>query len=319
MSRMEREPDESPTVCGSKTSDAQTVEVYDARVGKIGDDMEIRRALPLKERRLIGPWCFLDHFGPVRIKADDGGMKVRSHPHIGLQTVTWLLDGTIHHKDSLGSAQDIRPGQLNIMTAGEGITHAELTRPGTLKAGDAMHGTQLWVALPKEHSRTKPAFEHHASLPILDEGGMCVTILAGEHDRERSPATVFSPMVGLDVALASGGQRRLPLSRSAEHGVMVLEGEVEINGVKLVPGKLGYFGVGCDHLRVASQAAARFIVIGGEPLGEEVMIWWNFVARSKDEIVAAKQDWESQSARFGKVPDLDPDDWLHSPEVLPAG
>lgn len=318
MSRMEQEPDESPTACSSKPSDAQTVEVYDARVGSLGDGLEIRRALPLKERRLIGPWCFLDHFGPAVIKADDAGMKVRAHPHIGLQTVTWLVDGTIHHKDSLGSAQDIRPGQLNIMTAGAGIAHAELTRPGTLRAGDAMHGAQLWVALPRDKSQMAPAFEHHARLPSFDEGGMCVTVLTGEYDRERSPATVHSPMVGLDVIITGAGDRRIPLDRAAEHGVMVMEGQIVANGVTLVPGKLGYFGTGCDHLRLQSQGPARLLVIGGEPFGEEVLIWWNFVARSRDEIVEARRDWEAQSERFGKVPDVDPDEWLHAPAVLPA-
>lgn len=318
MSRQEHDPDESPTRCGSQPSSAQTIEVYDARVGQIGDGMEIRRALPLKERRLIGPWCFLDHFGPTRIKDDDGGMTVRAHPHIGLQTVTWLVDGTIHHRDSLGSIQDIKPGQLNIMTAGSGISHAELTRPGTIKAGDPMHGAQLWVALPDAHRATQPAFEHHAALPTFDEGGMCVTILTGEYDRERSPATVFSPMVGLEVVIASAGQRKLPLARGSEHGVMVMEGAVEANGVRLVPGKLGYFGVGCDHLRLTTEGPARLMLIGGEPLGEEVLIWWNFVARSRDEIVEAKRSWEAQEARFGKVPGVDPDDWLHAPVVLPA-
>jgi len=261
----------------------------------LGESMVIRRALPTRQRRMVGAWCFLDHFGPVDVSKGDG-MRVGPHPHIGLQTVTWPLQGEILHRDSLGCVQTIRPGQLNVMTAGHGIVHSEESprdRPPSL------HGAQLWIALPGTDRHCEPAFDHHPQLPVLERDGVVITLLAGEAFGERSPARLYTPLIGLDLALAESSSTLLPLRPDFEYGVMMLQGEASIEREQLAIGAFLYLGCGRARLHVQSGGSARVLLVGGLPFGEEVLLWWNFVARTSAEISAARADWEAH--RFGEV------------------
>jgi redox-sensitive bicupin YhaK (pirin superfamily) len=257
--------------------------------------MEVRRALPHRARRTIGAWCFVDHFGPVGT-ALAAAMQVGPHPHIGLQTVTWLLEGEVLHTDSIGSEQLIRPGQLNLMTAGHGVAHAESAQAGA----SGSHGVQLWVALPDGVRDGPPAFEHHAALPEVELHGAVASVLVGALAGTASPATVHSPIVGAQVELR-GGATVMPIDRRWEHGIVVLDGRVEVDGAALEPGALAYVAPGRDDLSLRADAAARLLLIGGEPFGVAPLIWWNFVARTRDEVAAARDDWEAGAHRFGSV------------------
>jgi redox-sensitive bicupin YhaK (pirin superfamily) len=271
------------------------VEVHPSRNQTVGA-MTVRRALPWHGRRTVGAWCFVDHFGPVGAPQADA-MQIGPHPHIGLQTVTWLLEGELVHTDSIGSEQRIRPGQLNLMTAGRGIAHAEAGVAGT----GGSHGAQLWVALPEETRQGEPAFEHHPSLPEVDVGDGCATVLLGELAGTRSPARADTPIVGADVVVAAGGTT-LPLEVAWEHAVVVLDGELRVDGDAIAPGALGYLAPGLDEIAVEASSAARFLLLGGEPFPWKPVIWWNFVGRDRDEVAQARADWHApDEARFAPV------------------
>jgi quercetin 2,3-dioxygenase len=271
-----------------------SVDITASRDTEVGG-LPVRRALPRQGRRTVGAWCFVDHFGPVEADLADA-MQVGPHPHIGLQTVTWLLEGEVLHTDSIGSEQLIRPGQLNLMTAGRGIAHAESARSG----GTGCHGIQLWIAQPDATRDGAAAFEHHAELPRLELGGAVATVLVGEVGGERSPARHDTPLVGADVALAAG-TTTVPLDSTWEHALVVSEGVVEVDGTTVKPGELAYLGTGRDELGLRADAPSRVLLIGGEPLDDEIVMWWNFVARSHDEIDAARLDWQAHGARFADV------------------
>lgn len=273
--------------------------------------LPVRRALPQRELRTVGAWCFVDHFGPVG-PAQAGAMQVGPHPHIGLQTVTWLLAGEVLHTDSLGSEQLIRPGQLNLMTAGHGIAHAESARPGP-----AMHGVQFWVALPEGPHAGPPAFAHLVDLPQADVGGATATVLLGPFAGERSPAEVHTPIVGVDLDLR-GGRVVLPLEPGWEHAVLVLEGAVALDGASpLAVGELGHLAPGAEELVVSTQGPARALLLGGAPFGPAPVMWWNFVAPSRAEVVAAQRAWNAGDLeRFGAVAtDLER---IPAPALLPG-
>ena len=255
--------------------------------------MPVRRALPKRQRRTIGAWCFVDHFGPAR-PPEVELMQLGPHPHIGLHTVTWLLSGELVHHDSLGSEQPIRPGQLNLMTSGRGIAHSEETPPASR---ETQHGAQLWIAMPESTRDSEPAFEHHASLPQREVGdGLTATTLVGG----TSSARADTPLVG--VALSGAGPGTLPLDPGHEHGLVVLAGAVDIAGERVEPGELVYLGLGRDELGVALDPESHALLLGGEPFGEEILMWWNFVARSRDEVDAARREWQDDGERFGHVP-----------------
>ena len=256
--------------------------------------LAVRRALPKPTRRLVGAWCFLDHFGPAAASAE--GPHVGPHPHIGLQTVTWLVEGETLHRDSLGSEQLIRPGQLNLMTAAAGIAHAE----ESTGRSSITHGAQLWVALPERTRHGAPGFEHHESLPTVTTGSVDVTVLVGELLGARSDARTDTPLVGADLDVRPGATE-LPLRRDFEHALVVFAGRLDVEGTVVEPGSLAYLPLGRDHLGLAAGAPARAMLIGGEPLGEEVLMGWNFVARTRDELAAASRDWNAESERFGRV------------------
>jgi redox-sensitive bicupin YhaK (pirin superfamily) len=228
-------------------------------------------------------------------------MQVPPHPHIGLQTVSWLLSGEVHHRDSLGSDQLIRPGQLGLMTSGAGITHAEqspVPHPALL------HGVQLWVALPDAARTVTPAWEHHANLPVQRDHGMTATVILGDLGGATSPGQVHSPLVGVDIGLAPGADALVPLEAQFEHAALIMSGSAEVDGAHLTPGSMIYLGCARRDLELASTAGARVLLIGGVPFEEEIVMWWNFVARSNDEIVTAREQWMTGST-FGDVAGYD--------------
>jgi redox-sensitive bicupin YhaK (pirin superfamily) len=288
---------------------------YEGKEVVLGEATKVRRLLPNLGRRLVGAWCFVDHYGPDDIAARPG-MQVPPHPHIGLQTVSWLLAGEVHHRDSLGSDQLIVPGELGLMTAGAGITHAEqspVPHPALL------HGVQLWVALPAASRATTPAWEHHAALPQLESQGARVTVFLGELAGAASPGRTFSPLIGADVNLDGRGDVLLPLEPDFEHAVLVMSGAAEVDGETLTPGAMLYLGSARRSLRLASEDGARLMLLGGAPFEERIVMWWNFVARTSDEIAAARAEWTAGSA-LPSFPDVAGYDGyrLPAPELPPG-
>ncbi len=272
---------------------------------------EVRRALPSAERQMVGPFIFFDQFGPVLMKSGQG-IDVRPHPHIGLATVTWLFDGSIFHRDSLGSEQAIAPGELNWMTAGKGIVHSERTSATDLARDRNVFGIQSWVALPKVHEETAPGFEHIAMerLPVLEDRGISARIVAGSLYGATSPVKTHSDLFYADVQLQAGAALPLPPEHE-ERGAYIAEGEVEIAGQAFEAGRLLVFRPG-DAITIRARTNARVMLLGGEPMDGPRYIWWNFVASSKDKIEAAKDDWKQ--ARFGIVPG-DEKEFIPLPEV----
>ena len=275
--------------------EACELELIEGRRATVGA-FEVNRVLPRRPRRTVGSWCFADHMGPGSVSSDRG-LDVGPHPHIGLQTVTWLLEGEILHRDSLGSEQVIRPGQLNLMTAGHGVSHSEETRP--VYEG-ALHGMQLWVAQPSATRHGPAAFEHRAELPAIDLPTGTATVLVGELAGVSSSARRDTDHTGVDLDLRTG-TTTLPLVPAHEYALAVLEGSLELGGHHLTPGRLAYLGTGHDELDVRATGAVRALLIGGEPFREELLMWWNYVARSRDEVTEAHRSWTADDGRFGAV------------------
>lgn len=243
----------------------------------------------------MGAWCFADHMGPADV-TEESGLDIGPHPHIGLQTVTWLIDGQVLHRDSLGSEQVIKPGQLNLMTAGHGIGHSE---EATGHYRGTLQGIQLWVALPEATRHGAGAFEHHAELPRGELDGAVVQVFVGEFDGLVSPARHDTPLVGVDLALHRSAT--VPLRPDFEYALIVMEGALAVAGRPLTPGKLGYLGRGRGELGIEVRERTRAILLGGEPFEEPILMWWNFVARTRAEIDAAYASWQAQDDRFGRV------------------
>jgi len=271
------------------------IEVVDGRSTTVGD-LPVRRVLPRRARRTVGAWCFADHMGPVAVD-EFRTVEIGPHPHIGLHTVTWLVAGELLHRDSLGSEQPIRPGQLNLMSAGHGVAHAE---EATNDYRGDLHGMQLWVAQPEGTRHGPPAFEHHAELPTVSLGAGEATVLVGEFGDETSPARADTAIVGVDAVLRPGVSA-WPLRPDFEYAVIVIDGTVAVDDAVVVPGQLGYLGLGRDELAVSVADDARVLLLGGVPFEEPVLIWWNYVARSKDEVELAGQAWNAEDGRFGRV------------------
>ncbi len=257
--------------------------------------LHVHRSLPRRGRRMIGAWCFLDRFGPIDV-TPERTMIVGPHPHIGLHTVTWLLSGEVLHSDSLGNKQPIRPGQLNLMTAGRGIAHAEDARG---QASGLMDGVQLWVAQREDSRHGPPAFAHHADLPRVDLGLAAATVLIGEFAGLRSPATVDSELVGVEID--GSGLLALTLDPTFEHAIAVLHGSVRVEDAGAELNELMYLGTGREDLELVLDPGSRILLLGGRPFGEEISMWWNFVARDQTELALAFTDWRDHSERFGRV------------------
>jgi len=281
----------------------------------LGRTTHVRRILPHKVRRMIGAWCFLDHYGPDDIKTT-GGMWVPPHPHTSLQTVTWLFEGLGRHTDSLGSDQLIRPGQLNVMTAGHGICHAEVSPDD---APTVLHGVQLWVALPDEVRDSTPAdFTHLASLPRFSDNGAEVTVMVGSLAGHTSPAPAYTPLVGAEIRLAPGAELTLPVDPSFEYGVLAVGATVEAQGNPIDHQQMSFLGQGHRELRLRAPEGAIALLLGGEPFEEELVMWWNFIGRSHEEIVEQRDAWNAGGLhdvpdRFGEVADFDGDRLLAPP------
>lgn len=270
------------------------VEITPSHEAQVGE-LTVRRALPRRTRRTVGPWCFADHMGPADV-LPDSGPDVGPHPHTGLQTVTWLLDGHVLHRDSLGSEQVISPGQLNLMSAGHGVSHAE---ESTGHYRGTLEGIQLWIAQPDQTRHSPAAFEHHSNLPKVELGGGVASVLIGSLDGADSPARQDSPTVGIDLDLHRA--TTIGLDPTFEHALVVLRGAVRVDDDIATPGHLAYLGTGRDELALDVAEPTRALLIGGAPFPETIRMWWNFVARTREEMVDAQRAWHEQDGRFGRV------------------
>jgi quercetin 2,3-dioxygenase len=258
-------------------------------------NLKIRRALPRRERRMIGAWCFLDRYGPLSF-SEGRPMDVAEHPHIGLQTVSWLFEGEVLHLDSLGSEETVHAGGVNIMTSGSGIAHVELTPE---KNSGKLNGVQLWVALPDAARDVAPSFQHVAEVPQLELPGGSVKIFSGELGGVVAPSQHFTEIVGAEIDCRSG-ETVVPLTAGWEHAILVVDGDAEIEHQRLEVNSLYYFAPGRSEVTIRSRGGARLILIGGAPFDEPIVMWWNFVARTHEEIAEAREDWE-QRRRFEAV------------------
>ncbi|MEA9984919.1 pirin family protein [Subtercola sp. RTI3] len=310
MSNLERHPTE---VVECSTEPTHLISIMQPREVPLGGPraLTVRRTLPSKGRTMIGAWCFLDHYGPDPVAAT-GGMRVPPHPHTGLQTVSWLFEGEIEHRDSVGSHAIVRPGELNLMTAGRGISHSEVSTPGTT----VLHGAQLWVALPETERHRMPSFESHVSKKVR-VGDAALQVFVGELAGERADASTFSALVAAQVDLSPRGSAQLPVQPGFEYGVLVDSGEVGIrssldeNETQVVRHELAHVGTGCTTLTfTAGPDPARLLLIGGEPLGEKLLMWWNFVGRTHEEIVAYRAAWQAEALGIGGPPPAGTEDFF---------
>lgn len=266
------------------------------RMVKLGD-LEVHRVLPVRGRRLIGPWCFFDRYGPLSFTGEKP-MDVAPHPHIGLQTVTWLLSGEVVHNDSLGNECLVRPGQLSLMTAGRGIAHTEETpRDNSGK----LDGVQFWVALPDAHREMAPQYQCTREQPVVELPGGIATVVLGEFAGGASAGTQLSPGVGACLAVHPGGRLCVPLRPDFEYGVLLAGGTGTLPGTQLQVNTLYYLGMGRGEIELRSETGATVLLIGGPPFGETILMWWNFVARNAEEIAAARERWQAHEL-FGAVP-----------------
>ena len=291
--------------------------VLDLLPGKevlLGESTRVRRLLPTLGRRLIGAWAFVDHYGPDDVAAGPG-MQVPPHPHTGLQTVSWLLDGEVHHRDSLGSDARIRPGELALMTAGHGIAHSEQSPAVHPRF---LHGAQLWVALPEAARDTAPAFAHHTSLPGFTSDGLTATVLMGGFGGAVSPGTGYTPIVGVDLALAAGADVEVPLEPDFEHALLGASGGADVEGAPLAHGAMLYLGTGRRSVRIRTEEPAKLLLLGGEPFEERLVMWWNFVGRSGEEVTDYAERWNDGDPRFGVVAGFTEDQRQLAPALPPV-
>lgn len=308
MSNLETRPDE--LTCDGRAEGAPAVEILTPRDVPLGGPraMTVRRTLPQRQRSFVGGWCFVDHYGPDDV-ADTGGMVVPPHPHTGLQTVSWLFTGEVEHRDSAGHHAMVRPGELNLMTAGRGITHSEVSTPETTM----LHGAQLWVALPDAHRFVDPAFEAYAPEPVAGEG-WTASVFLGSLLGSTSPVTTWSALLGAELRLAAGTTLEVDVEAGHEHGLLVDHGDVDLEATTVAPGELAYVAPGLTRLTVTARTDALLLLLGGEPLDETIVMWWNFIGRSHDDIAAYRANYQAaigdddageptDPAQFGFAPD----------------
>ncbi|MGX9606760.1 pirin family protein [Acinetobacter sp. T63] len=276
----------------------QFIQEVPLRRAEIGQGTVIKRALPSRHKRMIGAWCFLDHAGPVSFPQGDG-LDVGPHPHIGLQTFTWMIEGTLMHTDSIGSKQLIRPKQVNLMTAGQGISHTEVAP----EQETHMHAAQLWIALPDAKRNMPSRFDHYPELPVVSRDGVEFTVLVGEFLETRSPVEVHSPLLALDLTAAETVRTRLQLNPAFEYGFMALEGTAHINQHELNEDNMVVLEPGLQDIEIELHQGARVLLLGGEPFESAILLWWNFVGRTQDELSEARDQWVNQDPRFGSIPD----------------
>jgi len=294
VSNVETKPAE--VVCEDRAASA--IEIIEPRDVPLGGPraMNVRRTLPSKQRTLIGAWCFLDHYGPDEVSLT-GGMKVAPHPHTGLQTVSWLFTGEIEHRDSAGNHAMVRPGEVNLMTGGRGISHSEVSPDTT----PVLHGAQLWVALPDEHRHTDSGFAHHAPSPVEGDGWQARVFL-GSLLGDTSPVRTYTPLLGAELVLDAGAVIEIPVDPTFEHGVLVdaaavalsAEGERLAESAEVVKDQLAFVPPGASTLTIEADDSTRLLVLGGPPFGESIVMWWNFVGRTHEEIVGYRDEWQAQ-------------------------
>lgn len=284
--------------CSTCPATPSIATIIDARPRDIGG-FKVGRVLPSIARRMVGPFIFFDHMGPAHLPPGTG-MDVLPHPHIGLATVTYLFEGEIIHRDSLGSLQAIRPGDINWMTAGRGIVHSERTGAEQRKTGSTVDGLQLWVALPVAYEETAPQFHHHPArtLPTVEREGARIRVLAGTAYGETSPVSTFSPLFYVDIAMSAGSSVSLPLEHE-ERAVYVVRGSVRCGAEQARPGRMLVFTPGLEAA-LRAESDSRVVLVGGAPLDGKRYIDWNFVSSSKERLAQARRDWKEQ--RFPKVP-----------------
>lgn len=293
MSNRAQTPD---FVCDEEGSDREIT--LDPRIVKLTTrtGIDIRRTLPHRHIRTIGAWCFVDHYGPTE---QFDAMSVAAHPHAGLQTVSWLFSGEVEHRDSLGSIQNVAPGELNLMTSGRGIAHSELS----INDQTLLHGVQLWTVLPDQDRNMQPSFDHYGDLPVFTREDATIRLFIGEFLGHISLAKVFSPLLAAEIDIPAGSSTSLPTNKNFEYGILVVTGEVNANGNSVHLGQLHYVPAGKTGLTLASPIGAKLLLLGGEPFKEKIVMWWNFIARSHDEIVEMRDAWQSQNPRFSAFKD----------------
>ena len=316
MSNLEKAPAETVAASTASPPNPSTpggaepsVEILEARDVPLGGPraMTVHRTLPQRARSLIGAWCFVDHYGPDLVSAT-GGMTVPPHPHTGLQTVSWLFEGEIEHRDSVGSHAVVRPGELNLMTAGAGIQHSEVSLPQTT----TLHGAQLWIALPDSARHAHPFFERFVPEPF-DLAGATVRVFLGELAGHGSTARTFTRVVGAQLDVPAKTILRIQVDSTFEHGILVDAGAPSVNGHAVVRSEIAYVPVGADTITIeAGEDPVRAILIGGAPLGESIVMWWNFIGRSHEEIVAYRERWQAdviadgdENGTFGRIDGYD--------------
>jgi redox-sensitive bicupin YhaK (pirin superfamily) len=297
MSNLDRRPAPHELGGTEQTSAGPALDLLLGKEVTLGETTRVRRLLPTLGRRLVGAWAFVDHYGPDDVTSSPG-MQVPPHPHTGLQTVSWLLEGEVHHRDSLGSDVTFRPGELALMTAGHGIAHSEQSPAAH---PHYLHGAQLWIALPDADRETAPAFEHHAQLPGFTSDGLTATVLMGSFGGATSPGTAYTPLVGADLAVSGDADVEVPLEPDFEYALLASSGSAEVEDVPLEHGSMLYLGTGRRSVRLRAADASRLLLLGGEPFEERLVMWWNFVGRSGEEIAQYAGQWADEDPRFGDV------------------
>jgi redox-sensitive bicupin YhaK (pirin superfamily) len=312
MSTLDRRP--TPQELGGleQTSAGPVLDLLPGKEVLLGESTRVRRLLPTLGRRLVGAWAFVDHYGPDDVTSSPG-MQVAPHPHTGLQTVSWLLEGAVHHRDSLGSDVHFGPGELALMTAGHGIAHSEQS-PATHPR--FLHGAQLWVVLPDGSRDVAPAFEHHGTLPGFSSDGLTSTVLMGSFGGATSPGTAYTPLVGVDLELAAGADVEVPLDPDFEYGLLASSGSAGVEEGRIERGSMLYLGTGRRTLRLRADEPARLLLLGGEPFEERIVMWWNFVGRSGEEIADFADNWNAEGGRFDPVVGYD-GDRIEAPPLPP--
>lgn len=311
MSTTEARPDF--TTCESGPDGLRILEPREVPLGGLRA-LNVRRTLPQRARSLIGAWCFVDHYGPDEVDAT-GGMLVNGHPHTGLQTVSWLFDGEIEHRDTVGSVHTVRPGEVNLMTAGRGIAHSEISTPDTA----VLRGAQLWIALPEAERHTAPRFEHYAPEPFRIDGAR-LSVFIGSLMGSTSPVRTATRLVGAELRLEPGTPVTIEVDPTFEHGLLVDDGRITVAGAGVGQSELLFVPAGPRTLTItAEQGTARILLLGGEPLGERIIMWWNFIGRTHEEIVEVRDRWQAQAFggdRTGGLPyGPVPEQWQ---ELIPA-
>jgi redox-sensitive bicupin YhaK (pirin superfamily) len=317
MSNPERDP--QPVLCAGEHEHRDSLLVLSPREVPLGGPraMTVRRTIPHRERSFIGAWCFVDHYGPDDV-TETGGMDVAPHPHTGLQTVSWLFEGEIEHRDSAGYHALVRPGEVNLMTSGAGIAHSEVSTGAT----STLHGVQLWVVLPEADRDAPRAFEHYAAPAVEVSDGVRLRVFVGALAGERSPIATFTPLLGAEVHLEPHTTWVVDLDPVHEHGVLLDAGDLSVDGRPLDRGELAIRDCGATSLVLRSgEDPVRAMLLGGEPFEEEIVMWWNFIGRDHDEVARSREEWQARSDRFGTVEGYVPRhgrEWLPAPE-LPNG